>query len=92
MCKHQSIVKNHAMDFFMYRELEYCGFKNTGTMNIKGLLVVSSGLTLSQYEFYLGQTTETTNYSCNENNNSVKFTLSWLNHSAWNPPSNCSRQ
>ena len=41
---------------------------------------------------YLGQTTATPNYFCNQNNNTVEFTLSWSNHSAWNPTSNCSLQ
>jgi hypothetical protein len=40
----------------------------------------------------IGQTTLAPNYSCNQNNNSVQFTLSYSNHSAWNSISNCSLQ
>ncbi|CAF4416677.1 unnamed protein product, partial [Adineta steineri] len=40
----------------------------------------------------IGQTTQLPNYSCNENNVSIQFTLSSSSHSAWNPTSNCSLQ
>jgi hypothetical protein len=52
--------------------------------------IVSFHLTLSQYKQFLGQTTETPNYSCSENNFTVKFTYSKSSHSAWEPTSNCS--
>ena len=38
------------------------------------------------------QTTTAPNYSCNQNNNSIEFTFSWSNHSAWNPTTECSLQ
>ncbi|CAF1034358.1 unnamed protein product [Adineta steineri] len=40
----------------------------------------------------IGQTTQLPNYSCSENNVSIKLTLSSSSHSAWNPTSNCSLQ
>lgn len=41
---------------------------------------------------FLGQTTQPPNYSCNQNNNSVGFTLSVATHSAWEPTLNCALQ
>ena len=38
----------------------------------------------------LGQTTLVPNYFCDQNSDSVEFTLSPLSHSAWKPASNCS--
>jgi len=49
-------------------------------------------VTLSQNEQFLGQTTQAPNYSCNQNNDIIEFTLSASSHSAWQPTSNCSLQ
>lgn len=40
----------------------------------------------------LGQITQPPNYSCNQNNNSVEFTLSLSSNSAWEQTSSCSLQ
>ncbi|CAF0910380.1 unnamed protein product [Adineta steineri] len=44
------------------------------------------------YAGELRQTTELPNYSCSENNASIRFTLSSSFHSAWNSASTCSLQ
>jgi hypothetical protein len=58
---------------------------------VKGLMIYFFSI-YSFTEDYLGQTTEAPNYSCDQNNNIVEFTLSYSNHSAWNSVSNCSLQ
>ncbi len=60
---------------------------------IKGLLIYLFLLnSFTLYKLHLGQTTEAPNYSCNESNNVVKFTLFSAPHSAWQPALNCSLQ
>ncbi len=53
---------------------------------------ISSHVTRSRYKQFLGQTTEAPNYSCSENNVTVKFTVSSSPHSASYSTSNCSLQ
>lgn len=42
--------------------------------------------------WYLGQGSGLSNYFCNQSSDVVEFTLFSLNHSGWNPASNCSLQ
>lgn len=44
------------------------------------------------YEQLLGQTIPVPNYSCNNSNDTIIFTLSSSSHSAWNPTLICSLQ
>ena len=57
--------------------------------SIQGLMIVIlTGFT--HCLLILGQTTQSSNYVCSGNGNSVQFTLSTSSHSAWNPLSSCS--
>jgi hypothetical protein len=59
--------------------------------NVKGLLfhIINS---VTKNEQFLGQTTEIPNYTCNEGDDTVKFTQFSSSHSASQPASNCSLQ
>jgi hypothetical protein len=60
---------------------------------IKGLLIYSSSFRIFlHYEQFLGQITPTPNYSCNQNDTILGFTLSASSHSAGNSASDCSLQ